>query len=172
MISIKLPLLEECNLKPGDMVQLTGTIYCGRDAVLPRIAKRAKEQTLEKDGIDLKGGVIFHTAVSRAGIAPTTTSKPEIEGSMVPLSESGVRFHIGKGRISQSTIDGLKKSGGYFLVTPPTAALLTACMTSMEVAAYPEEGIEAFYRIEVKDFPAIVAVANGQTVFPEQGGAM
>lgn len=170
MKKIQVPVKENCKVEAGDMVLLSGTVYCGRDTVLPRIAERAKANQLEADGINLSGGVIFHTAVSDAGIAPTTTSKPEIENSMVPLCEAGVKFHLGKGRISAETIEGLKRTGGVFLVSPPTAALLTACMISRKVAAYPEEGIEAFYEIIVQDLPAIVAVANGETIFPDHGG--
>lgn len=162
---IRVPFDGECDLKAGDLISMTGTIYCGRDAVLPHVQSvaRGEEQSLEK--INLKGAVIFHTAVSCAGIAPTTTSKPEIEGSMVPLSEHGVKFHLGKGLIKQETIDGLKKNNAYFLITPPVAALLTADMKSKKAILHPEFGMEAFWEIQVENFPAIVAVANGETIF-------
>lgn len=160
---------EKLNLKAGDMLELTGTIYCGRDAVLPHVVAYAENGTLAEYGVDLEGAVIFHTAVSCAGIAPTTSSKPEIEGSIVPLSRKGARFHLGKGLVSQKTVEGLKENGAYFLVTPPVAALLTASMTSCKAVIHPEFGMEAFYKIEVKDFPAIVAVADGETIFAKEG---
>lgn len=163
---ITIPFLDEvCDLKAGDLVELTGRIYCGRDAVLPHVVKMAQEGTLQEYGVDIKGAAIFHTAVSCAGIAPTTTSKPEIQGSMVPLSEKGAKFHIGKGLISAETIEGLKKNHAYFLITPPVAALLTARMSQCKALIHPEFGMEAFYEIVVKDFPAIVAVADGETIF-------
>lgn len=171
MKKIEVPLVGPIDLKAGDMVEFTGKIYCGRDAVLPHIVRMAKEGTLAKYGIDLNGAVIFHTAVSCAGIAPTTSGKPEIEGSILPLSEKGVKFHLGKGRIRPETIEGLKKNNAYFLVTPPVAALLTATMSSKKAVAYPEFGMEAFYEITVERFPAIVAVANGESIFPEIGEA-
>lgn len=158
---------EDLNLKAGDMVEFTGTIYCGRDAVLPHVVEYAQNGTLDQYDVDLNGAVIFHTAVSRAGIAPTTTSKPEIQGSIVPLSEKGARFHLGKGLISQETIEGLKRNQAYFLITPPVAALLTAAMSECRAVVHPEFGMEAFYKIQVTDFPAVVAVANGETIFAE-----
>lgn len=166
MIKINVPYTgPDLHLKPGDLVELTGTIYCGRDMVLPRVVEYAENGTIKNYGVNLEGAVIFHTAVSCAGIAPTTSSKPEIEGSIVPLSRHGVKFHLGKGLISQETIDGMKEAGSYFLITPPVAALLTAKMSSCKCVIHPEYGMEAFYEIEVEGFPAIVAVANGETFF-------
>ena len=169
MKKITIPFFDECELYPGDFVEVTGKIYCGRDAVLPHIVEMARGGTLAENGVDLNGALIFHTAVSCAGIAPTTTSKPEIEGSMVPLSEHGAKFHLGKGRISKETIEGLRKNHGYFLIVPPVAALLTAKMTSKRAVVHPEFGMEAFFEITVEDLPAIVAVAHGESIFAEQG---
>ena len=87
MIKINVPYTgPDLNLKAGDLVELTGTIYCGRDMVLPYVVEYSDNGTLKDYGVDMEGAVIFHTAVSCAGIAPTTSSKPEIEGSIVPLS--------------------------------------------------------------------------------------
>jgi len=52
------------NLSVGDFVEISGTIYCGRDAVLPKLVQMAEsEEGAEKLSM-LKGAVIFHTAVS------------------------------------------------------------------------------------------------------------
>lgn len=166
MIKINVPFRDkECSLKAGDLIEMSGKIYCGRDAVLPHVVELAKKGGLSERGIDLEGAVIFHTAVSCAGIAPTTTSKPEIEGSIIPLSEKGAKFHLGKGRLLPENIEGLKKNRAYFLITPPVSALLTASMSECRAVLHPEFGMEAFYEITVKDFPAIVAVADGESVF-------
>ena len=70
---IHTPLDDEVikSLKPGDMVLLSGKIYCGRDAVLPKVCKLIKENKLGDTDINLIGNVIFHTAVSPAGVGPT-----------------------------------------------------------------------------------------------------
>jgi fumarate hydratase subunit beta len=76
-----------------------------------------------------------------------------------------VRIHIGKGSLSPKTIIELEKNKSIFVVTPPAAALLTSKMESSEIVAYPEEGMEALYRLSVRDFPGIVAVAHGKTIY-------
>jgi len=149
-------------LKVGDRITLHGNILTGRDAALPRLVKLAQEN---KSPITLEGAAIMHTAVSPAGIAPTSSNKTEIESSIGPLSQAGVKMHIGKGALSGKTIELLKENYSLFVVTPPAAALLTSKMISSEVIAFPEEGMEALHRIEVKDFPGIVAVAHGESIY-------
>jgi fumarate hydratase subunit beta len=82
------------NLRISDHVEISGTILCGRDAVLPKIVERIEAGTLDDLGVDLRGAVIFHTAVSPAGIGPTTSNKVEIEGSIPGLSKAGVKIHL------------------------------------------------------------------------------
>ncbi len=146
----------------GDRILISGEIFTGRDAALPRLVKLLENG---ENPIDLTGAVIMHTAVSSAGIAPTSSNKTEIENSIAPLSASGVRMHIGKGALADETIQALKKYNSVFLVTPPAAALLTSKVLSSEVLAFPEEGMEAMHRLEVTDFPGIVAVAHGESIY-------
>lgn len=149
-------------LKVGDRLFLTGQILTGRDAALPRLVKLARK---DESPVDLEGAVIMHTAVSPAGIAPTSSNKTEIESSIPSLSEAGVRMHIGKGALLDETIESLKKNKSVFVVTPPAAALLTSKMVSSELVAFPEEGMEALHRLEVNEFPVIVAVAHGESIY-------
>ncbi len=149
-------------LKVGDRIILNGTILTGRDAALPRLVELLK---CGASPVDVEGAVIMHTAVSPAGIAPTSSNKTEIEKSIAPLSQSGVKMHIGKGALSLETQGALKKHKSIYVVTPPAAALLTSKMTSSRVVAFPEEGIEAIYSLEVRDFPGIVAVAHGESIY-------
>jgi fumarate hydratase subunit beta len=161
---IKTPLtnLDIAELKVGDRINLSGYILTGRDAALPLLLKLVEKS---ESPVNLEGAVIMHTAVSPAGIAPTSSNKIEIENSIAPLSEAGVKMHIGKGALADETIESLKKNKSVFLVTPPAAALLTSKMISSKVMAFPEEGMEALHRIEVKDFPAIVAIAHGKSIY-------
>ena len=163
---IKIPIKKEDleSLDVGDRIILNGEILTGRDAALPRLVKLIENG---KNPLDLEGAVIMHTAVSPAGIAPTSSNKTEIENSISPLSQNGVRMHIGKGVLSDETIKALQKYNSVFVVTPPAAALLTSKMVSSEVVAFQEEGMEAMHRLEVHDFPAIVAVANGKSIYKE-----
>ena len=76
MIKINVPYRgPKLNLKAGDLVEFTGTIYCGRDMVLPKVVEAAENGTLSQYDIDMEGAVIFHTAVSCAGIAPTANQR-------------------------------------------------------------------------------------------------
>jgi fumarate hydratase subunit beta len=157
--------LEIDNLETGDNIEIDGVIYCGRDAVLPKIANLIKNNNIGSIKINLKGAVIFHTAVSPAGIGPTTSNKIEIEENIPILSKAGVKIHIGKGALGADTVIKLEKNGSVFAITPPTSALLASKMVSQRVVAFENEGMEAFYEIEVKGFPAIIAVAHGKTIF-------
>jgi len=78
-------------LKIYDKLEISGTIFTGRDAALPRLVKLIESGRLEELGIDLKGGIIFHTAVSPAGIGPTSSNKHDIETSIPALSRAGVK---------------------------------------------------------------------------------
>lgn len=164
---IKTPISEESikDLKVGDKISLSGKMYCGRDAVLPKLVKAIEDNEEDEFCFDFKGMAIMHTAVSDAGIAPTTSNKTEIESSIVPLSNAGVKFHIGKGSLSKETIIGLDKENSVFIITPPVAALLTNSVKSKKCVAYENEGMEAFYELEVENIPGIVAVAHGKAIF-------
>lgn len=166
-INIKTPIAKEdiSSLNVGDKILISGYIFCGRDAVLPKIQKDFDDGKLEEKGIDLEGSVIFHTAVSPAGIGPTSSNKLEIESSIEPLSKAGVRIHLGKGKLKQETVDAMNENGSIYAVIPPVTALLGERTISKEIAAYPELGMEAFYRLEVRDFPAIVAAAKGKSIY-------
>ena len=97
-IDITTPISDEVvsSLEVGDTVTISGYILCGRDAVLPKIVKLIEEGQAAYIGADLKGNVIFHTAVSPAGVGPTSSNKLEIESSIEPLSKAGVKLHLGK----------------------------------------------------------------------------
>lgn len=167
MIDLTTPLGEHTidALCVGDVISISGYIYTGRDAVLPMIVKALAEGTLPEFGIDLQGSVIFHTAVSPAGVGPTSSNKLEIESSFAPLSKAGVKIHLGKGAISPATILALKESNAVFAVIPPVTALLESQTLEREVVAYPELGMEAFHRLRVENYRAIVAAAHGESIY-------
>jgi fumarate hydratase subunit beta len=167
MKEITTPITEETikNLKLGDQLSITGTIYTGRDAVLPKIVNLIEKNQKESIKFNLNGAVIMHTAFSDAGIAPTTSNKAEIESSIIPLSHEGVKFHIGKGALHPETVEGLKKEGSVFIITPPVAALLTNKVEEKKCIMFPEEGMEALYELKVNKIPGIVASINGETLF-------
>jgi fumarate hydratase subunit beta len=164
---IEPPFSEEviADLKVGDVVSFSGSIFCGRDAVLPRVCKELEEGTWQKRGIDLQGGVIFHTAVSPAGVGPTSSNKLEIEGSFETLSKAGIKMHLGKGAIHPETVKMLADNNAVFAIIPPVTALLESKTLERECVAWPELGMEALYRIKVEGYQAIIAAAHGKSVY-------
>lgn len=164
-IDIIMPISEEvaASLRVGDTVTITGNILCGRDAVLPKVLKLIEEGKAE--GLGLKGNIIFHTAVSPAGVGPTSSNKLEIESSIEPLSKYGVKMHLGKGQLHQETIEALDKYNAVYAVIPPVTALLEDKTIEKECIAFSELGMEALYRLKVDHYPAIIAAAHGRSIY-------
>lgn len=168
IVNLITPFTEEAisQLKVGDVVSISGNIFCGRDAVLPRICKELEAGTWDKRGIDLRGGVIFHTAVSPAGVGPTSSNKLEIESSFETLSKLGsIKMHLGKGAIKLETVKMLAENNAVFAIIPPVTALLESQTLEHECVAWPELGMEALYRIKVENYQAIIASAQGVSIY-------
>lgn len=149
----------------GKQIMLSGVIYTGRDAVLPRLVDLVERHGLKEAGVDLRGAVIFHTAVSAAGVGPTSSNKYDIERAICPLSKAGVRIHLGKGKLSSEVVEGLKRYNSIYAVVPPVSALLESKILERRVVAFPEEGMEALHELRVEEFPCIVAAAHGVTLY-------
>lgn len=167
MIELTTPLSEEIvsGLQVGDTVEISGYILCGRDAVLPKILEMIENDTIEDLGIDLCGQVIFHTAVSPAGVGPTSSNKLEIESSIEPLSKAGIKLHLGKGQLHSETVEALDKYNSVYAVIPPVTALLGSKTGEYRVIAFPELGMEALYLIKVDKYPAIIGSAHGRSIY-------
>ena len=157
MKNLTTPIIDEdlVDLKVGDEITVSGTIYTGRDAALPQLV-----ELIEKGEVpfDLNGAAIMHTAFSDAGIAPTTSSKVEIE------STSGVKIHIGKGMLSDKTLESLDENKSLFVITPPVAALLTSKVLQKKCVLFEWEGMEAMYELKVDKIPGIVAIKDGKRI--------
>lgn len=167
MVEINTPISEKdiSNLHVGDTVEISGYILCGRDAVLPRIVEMIQEGTIDALGIELEGQIIFHTAVSVAGVGPTSSNKLEIESSIEPLSKAGVKVHLGKGEIHPETIAALDKYNAVYAIVPPVTALLGSKTSEEKVIAFPELGMEALHLIKVDKYPAIIGAAHGRSIY-------
>lgn len=163
MKKLTTPISDEeiLSLDIGDQVYISGEIFTGRDAALPQLVELIKENKLD---FNIEGSAIMHTAVSDAGIAPTTSNKEEIESTIPFLSKNGVKIHIGKGMLHDDTIASLKENNSIFVITPPVAALLTSKVLKKECVAFSNEGMEAMYKLEVENIPGIVAVSNGRSI--------
>lgn len=170
MIKLETPISAKIinKLKVGDQIEIYGRVFCGRDAVLPKLVELFRRGRLSSLNAQLEGAVIFHTAVSRAGIGPTTSNKVEIQESIPGLSQAGVRIHLGKGSLGIDTVQALKQHQSIFAVTPPASALFSDRTVAQKMVAFKEEGMEALFEIEVCGLPAIVAIAHGKNLFTEK----
>lgn len=166
-MDIQTPISEEVirQLNAGDTVTISGYILCGRDAVLPKIIDMIKNKEIDRLGIDLHGQVIFHTAVSPAGVGPTSSNKLEIESSMECLSNAGIKIHLGKGALHKETIQMLDRCNSVYAVIPPVTALLKSKTSEEKLIAFPELGMEALYLIKVDKYPAIIGAAHGRSIY-------
>ncbi len=165
MKTIETPISEAVaeELAVGEMLELEGCIFTGRDVALPKLVEMIEAGTLEQYGIELRGSVMFHTAVSPAGVGPTSSNKYDIQSTIPALSKAGVKIHLGKGRLSPETIEALKEHNSIFAVIPPVTALLESKIIERRVVAFPEEGMEALHLLLVDGFPCIIAAAHGRS---------
>ncbi|MEZ3487571.1 MAG: fumarate hydratase C-terminal domain-containing protein [Lachnospiraceae bacterium] len=161
------PISEEvaAGLQTGDLIEISGYILCGRDAVLPKVLDMIENGTVDGLGVNFRGQVIFHTAVSPAGVGPTSSNKLEIENSMKSLSAVGIKMHLGKGKLSKTTIETLNQYNAVYAVIPPVTALLGVKTMGQKVVAFPELGMEALHLIKVDKYPAIIAAAHGRSIY-------
>ena len=167
MKTLNTPFTEEeiAELNVGDMIFISGYIYCGRDAVLPKIMKEIEDGNLSSS-IDFRGNVIFHTAVSPAGVGPTSSNKVELEGSMIFLSKNaGIKMHLGKGKLKDETIKELAELNAVYAIIPPVTALLGSKTLEKVCVAHSELGMEALYRGKVDKYPVIIAGAKGRSIY-------
>lgn len=157
-------------LKAGDEVLITGTIYTARDAAHKLLCEDLKAG---KDlPFDLKGAIIYYVgptpgspeqAVGAAG--PTTSYRMDAYAPV--LIQDGLSGMIGKGARDEKVIAAMKKHGAvYFAAIGGAGALLAKCIKEAEVIAYDHLGPEAIRRLYVEDFPAIVATdSTGNSLY-------
>mgnify|MGYP004603853791 FL=1 len=149
-------------LKVGDYVYLTGTIYTARDAAHKRMYEALQKG--EELPFDIEGNVIYYMGPSPAregrpigSAGPTTASR--MDKYTPALLDLGMRGMIGKGRRTEAVRESMMKNQAvYFAAVGGAGALLSKSITQAEVIAYEDLGTEAIRRLEVKDFPVIVVM--------------
>lgn len=149
-------------LKAGDYVYLTGTIYTARDAAHKRMYEAL--QNGETLPFDIEGNVIYYMGPSPAregrpigSAGPTTASR--MDKYTPALLELGMRGMIGKGRRTEAVRESMMKNQAvYFAAVGGAGALLSKSILQAEVIAYEDLGTEAIRKLEIKDFPVIVVM--------------
>jgi fumarate hydratase subunit beta len=169
-ISTPLDLNKIKFLKAGQEILLSGTIYTARDQAHKRLGQAIKSHKALP--FELSNAVIYYCG-------PTQTPKGKIIGSCGPTTSSrmdefcglilakGLRGMIGKGRRGIKIRQAIKKYKGlYFITYAGCGALLSQYVKSVKIVAYQDLGPEAILKLEVENFPLIVAIdVNGGDVY-------
>lgn len=177
-IKIRTPLSEKAarSLRAGDLVSISGIIYTGRDAAHKKLCDALSKN--KKLPLKLEGEIIYFVGPCPArpgkpiGSAGPTTSYRMDAYSPALILKMGLRGMIGKGQRSRTVVDAMKKKGAvYFAATGGAGALLADTVKKAEAVLYRKLGPEAVYRLEVEDFPAVVAVDTEGNDLYETGPA-
>ena len=161
---IHAPLVSEeiKELRAGDYVYITGTVYTARDA-----AHKRMEEALNQGSplpLDLKDNVIYYMGPSPArqgrpigSAGPTTASR--MDKYTPRLLDLGLKGMIGKGKRTPEVAEAIVRNQAvYFAAVGGAGALLSRCIVESQVIAYEDLGTEAIRKLTVKDFPAVVVI--------------
>ena len=170
MRKICFPFKIIANFKAGEEVTLSGTIYTARDQAHKKIVELIRAG--KPLPFSLKNNLIYYTGptpsppgkiIGAAG--PTTSSRMDLYAPI--LYQLGLKATLGKGSRGPAVIEACKKFNALYLVTyGGLGAYLTKFIKKSDLVAFPELGPEAIYRLEIENFPAIVAIDNkGRTIF-------
>lgn len=149
-------------LRAGDRVLLSGTVYTARDAAHKRIFERLDAG--EAPPFPLEGAVIYYAGPTPAqqGMAVGSCG-PTTSGRMDPyaprLLDLGLRAMVGKGDRDDTVVEAIVRNGGvYFAAVGGAGALIARCIRSSQVIAFDDLGCESVKRMEVEDLPLTVAI--------------
>ena len=59
----------------------------------------------------------------------------------------------------------LKQYNSVYAIIPPVTALLNSKTLEQKIVAFPEEGMEAFHVLKIKEYPSIIAIAHGKSIY-------
>jgi fumarate hydratase subunit beta len=162
-INITSPIKPEIieKLKAGTGVLISGVVYTARDAAHQRLIQALEKG--EKLPFDLKAQTLYYMGPSPAkpgqvigAAGPTTSSR--LDRYTPRLIAAGIKAMMGKGSRSPEVKEAIKKHKAvYFVTIGGAGALLSKSVKQAEVIAYEELGAEAILRLNVENFPAIIA---------------
>lgn len=163
MKNLQLPLTKETikSLRAGDSVSLSGTILTARDCAHKRIFGYLKDG--KPLPFDLKDAVIYYAGpcpakpdMASGSCGPTTSARMD---SFAPaMLDLGLGAIIGKGEMCGEVREALKRNVCvYFAAIGGAGALYGNAIKKSECIAFEDLLSEAVYKLEVENFPAVVA---------------
>ena len=143
---------------------LSGEIIVARDIAHAKLKERLDSG--EPLPGYFKNHIIYYAGPAKTpeghasgSFGPTTAGRMD---PYVPIfqSQGGSLIMLAKGNRSKMVTESCQKHGGFYLgsIGGPAARLGRDCITKVETIAYPELGMEAIFKISVKDFPAFIIV--------------
>ena len=145
-------------------LSLSGSLIVARDIAHAKL----KERLDRGEGLPdyFKQHIVYYAGPAKTpqgyasgSFGPTTAGRMD---SYVDVFQAarGSMVMLAKGNRSQQVTDACKKHGGFYLgsIGGPAARLAQDCITKVDVHEYPELGMEAVWKIQVKDFPAFIVV--------------
>ena len=150
------------DLKAGDYVYITGTIYTARDAAHKRMYETIGEH--KELPIKMQDTVIYYMGPSPAregrpigSAGPTTATR--MDKYTPRLLDMGLTGMIGKGKRQPKVKEAIVRNNAvYFAAVGGAGALLSQRILKSDVVAYDDLGTEAIRRLEVENFPVIVVI--------------
>ncbi len=155
-------------------LSLSGPMIVARDIAHARL----KERIDAGDGLPdyMKDHCVYYAGPAKTpegyasgSFGPTTAGR--MDSYVDPLqSHGGSLVMLAKGNRSRQVTEACKAHGGFYLgsIGGPAARLAQDCITEVECLEYPELGMEAIWRIEVRDFPAFIVIDDkGNDFFAE-----
>ncbi|HKR70030.1 MAG TPA: fumarate hydratase [Streptosporangiaceae bacterium] len=145
-------------------LSLTGPLVVARDIAHAKIAERlaageAMPSYLRDHAVYYAGPAKTPDGYASGSFGPTTAGRMD---SYVEQFQAAGGSHVmlAKGNRSAAVTDACQQYGGFYLgsIGGAAAKLAKECITKVEVLEYPELGMEAVWRIEVRDFPAFIVV--------------
>jgi fumarate hydratase class I len=145
-------------------VMLTGPMIVARDIAHAKIKERLDAgeempQYWKDHAVYYAGPAKTPAGYASGSFGPTTAGRMD---SYVPEFQAagGSMVMLAKGNRSQQVTDSCAANGGFYLgsIGGPAARLALDNITKVDVLEYPELGMEAIWKIEVKDFPAFIVV--------------
>jgi fumarate hydratase class I len=160
-------------------LSLTGPMVVARDIAHAKIKERLDAgepmpDYLREMCVYYAGPAKTPDGYASGSFGPTTAGR--MDSYVDQFQAAGGSFvMLAKGNRSKAVTEACKRHGGFYLgsIGGPAARLAQDCITKVDVIEYPELGMEAVWRIEVRDFPAFVVVDDkGNDFFAETTSAV
>lgn len=149
-------------LRAGDQILLSGTIYTARDAAHKRICAMLDEG--KEPPFPLRGATVYYAGPTPApeglpigSCGPTTSSRMDVFAPR--LLDLGLICMIGKGNRAPAVVEAIRRNGAVYLCAIGGAGALAAkCVNSLRVIAFEDLGCESVKELQITDFPLFVAI--------------